>query len=100
MRKQLEARGVTLPVASAKTSPSGYTALAKRRGQQLSLAFCWSHVRRKFYDLAASSPVATEILRRIAMLYAIEDEVRGCAAEHAMDRRGLRTPLTMCRCTG
>ncbi len=24
----------------------GYTALAKRRGQQLSLAFCWSHVRR------------------------------------------------------
>ncbi|EAT08894.1 putative transposase [Sphingomonas sp. SKA58] len=65
----------------------GYTALAKRRGQQLSLAFCWSHVRRKFYDLAASSPVATEILRRIAMLYAIEDEVRGYSAEQRRIQR-------------
>lgn len=58
----------------------GYAALARRRGQ-LSLAFCWAHVRRKFYELADSSPVATEVLRRIAMLYAIEDEVRGSPAE-------------------
>ncbi|MCW1432521.1 IS66 family transposase, partial [Novosphingobium sp. JCM 18896] len=58
----------------------GYTALAKRR-QQVSLAFCWSHVRRKFFELADKSPVATEILRRIAMLYAVEDEVRGTSAE-------------------
>ena len=65
----------------------GYTALAKRR-QQVSLAFCWSHVRRKFYELADKSPVATEILRRIAMLYAIEDEVRGSPAEQ---RRALCT---------
>lgn len=64
----------------------GYTALAKRR-QQVSLAFCWSHVRRKFYELADKSPVATEILRRIAMLYAVEDEVRGSPAEQ---RRALR----------
>ncbi len=64
----------------------GYTALAKRR-QQVSLAFCWSHVRRKFYELADKSPVATEILRRIAMLYAVEDQVRGCPAEQ---RRALR----------
>lgn len=58
----------------------GYAALAKRR-QQVSLAFCWAHVRRKFYELADSSPVATEVLRRIAMLYAIEEEVRGTSAE-------------------
>lgn len=58
----------------------GYTALAKRR-QQVQLAFCWAHVRRKFYELADSSPVATEVLRRIAMLYAIEGEVRGTSAE-------------------
>lgn len=64
---------------------SGYPALAKR-GQQLSLAFCWSHVRRKFYELAENSPVAAEVLRRIALLYAIEDQVRGTSAEqrHAM----------------
>lgn len=71
----------------------GYTALAKRRGQQLSLAFCWSHLRRKFYDLAASSPVATEILRRIAMLYAIEDEVRGSAAEQRRLQRAERSRI-------
>lgn len=64
----------------------GYAALAKRR-QQIQLAFCWAHVRRKFYELAKSSPVATEVLRRIAMLYAIEDRVRGTSAEH---RRGVR----------
>ncbi|MFC0204457.1 IS66 family transposase [Novosphingobium soli] len=58
----------------------GYAALAKRR-QQVQLAFCWAHVRRKFYELADNSPVATEVLRRIAMLYAIEDEVRGTSAE-------------------
>ncbi|EZP70329.1 Transposase [Novosphingobium resinovorum] len=64
----------------------GYAALAKRR-QQVSLAFCWAHVRRKFYELADSSPVATEVLRRVAMLYAIEDEVRSTSAEH---RRAVR----------
>ena len=58
----------------------GYAALAKRR-QQVSLAFCWSHVRRKFYDLAEKSPVAAEILKRIAQLYKIEDQVRGSSAE-------------------
>ena len=64
----------------------GYTALAKRQ-QQIQLAFCWSHVRRKFYELADKSPVATEVLRRVAMLYAIEAEVRGSSAEQ---RRALR----------
>jgi hypothetical protein len=38
-------------------------------------------VRRKFYEIADSSPVATEVLRRIALLYAIEDEVRGSPAK-------------------
>lgn len=47
----------------------------------MSLAFCWAHARRKFYELADSSPVATEVLRRIAALYAIEDEIRGSPAE-------------------
>lgn len=64
----------------------GYAALA-RRHQQISLAFCWAHVRRKFFELADTSPVATEVLRRIALLYAIEDEVRG---EPAQQRRSVR----------
>lgn len=64
----------------------GYAALA-RRSNRVSLAFCWAHVRRKFYELADDSPVATEVLRRIAMLYAVEDEVRGAPAEQ---RRAVR----------
>lgn len=64
----------------------GYTALARRRGQ-LNLAFCWAHVRRKFYELADSSPVASEVLRRIALFYAIENEVRGTPAD---ERRAAR----------
>jgi transposase len=59
----------------------GYAALARRRND-VSLAFCWAHVRRKFYELANISPVATEVLRRIASLYAIDDDVRGSSAEH------------------
>ena len=35
----------------------GYAALARRR-QQVNLAVCRAHVRRKFYELAESSPVA------------------------------------------
>ncbi len=41
-------------------------------------AFCWSHVRREFIDLArgGTGPIATEALRRIAALYAVEAEAR------------------------
>ena len=68
----------------------GYTALARRRND-VSLAFCWAHVRRKFYELADKSPVATEVLRRIASLYAIEDDVRGSPAEQRRRVRQTRS---------
>jgi transposase len=53
------------------------------------LAFCWAHVRRKFYDIqvANPSPLAEEALRRIAALYEIEADIRGAPAEH---RRSVR----------
>lgn len=55
----------------------GYAALA-RRGE-VTLAFCWAHVRRRFYELAkaGASPVATDVLARIARLYAVETDLRG-----------------------
>ncbi len=42
-------------------------------------AACWAHARRKFYELTKShpSPAAGEAVRRIAALYAIEDQIRG-----------------------
>jgi transposase len=56
---------------------AGYRALAQKG--DVSLAFCWSHVRRRFYEraVADASPIATEALQRIALLYAVEKEMRG-----------------------
>jgi transposase len=64
----------------------GYTAykrLADGRENAVTLAFCWSHVRRGFYDLAktGAAPIATEALSRIAALYHIETAIRGSNAE-------------------
>jgi transposase len=60
---------------------AGYRALAE--AGQVELAFCWSHVRRRFYEIASAglAPIATEALERIAELYAIEAEIRGRDAE-------------------
>jgi len=65
----------------------GYRALAERGDVQL--AFCWAHVRRRFYELATAgpAPIANEALKRIAELYAVETEIRGRSAD---ERRALR----------
>jgi hypothetical protein len=66
---------------------AGYRALAEKGG--VALAFCWSHVRRRFYELAAAgpAPIASEALERIASLYAIEKDIRGRSAN---ERRAVR----------
>jgi hypothetical protein len=66
---------------------AGYRVLADRGDVQL--AFCWSHVRRPFYELAAAgpAPIASETLERIAALYTIENDIRGRSAE---ERRVVR----------
>jgi transposase len=60
-----------------------YKTLAKRRDASVINAFCWTHLRREFYDVTktAPAPIAEEALRRIAALYAIEAEIRGQSAE-------------------
>jgi len=57
---------------------AGFNQLYKEDGRIQEVA-CWAHVRRKFYDLqqAHASPIASEVLERIAALYAIEKEIRG-----------------------
>jgi hypothetical protein len=60
------------------------------------LAFCWSHVRRGFYDLAkeGAAPIATEALTRIAALYRIETDIRGlCPAERLAARQVRSRPV-------
>src|SRR6185312_4855251 len=57
------------------------------------LAFCWAHVRRKFYDihLATQSPLADEALRRIAELYEIEASIRATPADNRRSVRQMRS---------
>jgi transposase len=68
-----------------------YNQLARptRPGGAVTLAFCWSHLRRKFYELyvGGNQPIATEALARIKLLYDIEAQARGSPPQL---RRALR----------
>jgi transposase len=65
---------------------AGYKALFKEGITELG---CWAHARRKFFDLhkANKSEIALEALRRIAALYAIEQQAHEMNAD---DRRAHR----------
>ena len=60
-----------------------YTPTTPAGGPPLIEVACWSHARRKFYDVhhATASPIALETLQRIGALFAIESGVRGQAPE-------------------
>ena len=60
----------------------------------MQLAFCWAHVRRRFYELAAAgpAPIASEALERIAELYAVETEIRGRSADERRARPAAEEP--------
>jgi transposase len=66
---------------------AGYAGLAEQG--PVTLAFCWAHARRRFYEIQAAgpAPIATEALARIGQLYAIEAGIRGRPAE---ERRRMR----------
>ena len=67
-----------------------------RAGNAVTLAFCWAHWRRRFYEIAkaGSAPIAEEALRRIAELYKIEAQIRGrSAAERQAVRQAESRPL-------
>jgi transposase len=66
---------------------AGYRPLAEKG--DVRLAFCWAHVRRRFYELAVAgpAPIASEALERIAKLYGVETDIRGQTAD---ERRRVR----------
>jgi transposase len=72
-----------------------YKQLAGKKGlgDAVTLAFCWAHVRRKFYEIyvGGNAPIATEALVRIRKLYAIEAEIRGGAPEVRRSQRQARS---------
>src|SRR4029434_7991794 len=68
----------------------------KAPGEAITLAFCWAHLRRKFFDIAkgGNAPIASEALERIAELYAIEKTIRGMSTdERRRVRRDKSKPL-------
>ncbi len=85
---------------------SGYGRLylADRRPRPIVEALCWSHSRRRFFELAdiASnarrgrdavpiSPIALEAIRRIDAIFDIEREINGLSAEERLATRRLRS---------
>ena len=70
---------------------AAYNSLAapSRTGGPVTLAFCWSHLRRQFYEVyvGGNAPIATEALARLKRLYDIEADIRGLSPEV---RRALR----------
>ena len=72
----------------------GFKRLAGGRADgSVTLAFCWAHMRRSFFEFHAStqSPLAAAVLAEIARLYAIEAEIRGQPAERRQQVRQERS---------
>jgi transposase len=65
----------------------------KRAGPRPTLAFCWTHWRRRFYEIAegGNAPIAEEALTRIGRLYEIEASVRGRPADERRAERQARS---------
>jgi transposase len=55
----------------------------KRRPGPITEAACWAHGRRNFFELAdlKKAPLASEAVRRIDAIFAIEREINGLAAD-------------------
>jgi transposase len=71
----------------------GYAGYAGLYQQGVTEAACMAHVRRKFIDIHAEtkSPLSQEALRQIAVLYAVEDLIRGESAEIRLRVRAERS---------
>ncbi len=68
---------------------AGYNRLLKRTDDNVALAYCWAHARRKLHEVAqsGSAPIADEGLKQIAALYRIEKVIRGLNAEARLAAR-------------
>ncbi len=65
-----------------------YTSMVKEQlksgcNETMTLAGCWAHVRRKFYELhiAGINQAATASMKAMAELWTVEDEIRGKNAD-------------------
>lgn len=72
---------------------AGYNRLLKRPTQDVTLAYCWAHARRKLHDVTQSgaAPIAQEGLAQIQALYRIEKDLRGLPADQRSAARQKRS---------
>jgi transposase len=72
---------------------AGYNRLLKRPTQDIRLAYCWAHARRKLHEVArtGTTPIADEGLHQITALYRIEKELRGQNPEARLTARQARS---------
>ena len=74
---------------------AGFTKLyaANRKAGPIIEAACWAHARRKFFDLArlGKAPIATEAVKRIDILFAIEREINGVMPQERLRVRQERS---------
>ncbi len=66
---------------------------ARRKPGPIIEAACWSHARRKLYELAQfkQAPIAIEAVKRIDALFAIEREINGVSPERRVAVRDQRS---------
>ena len=79
---------------------AGYNELyqGKRKPAPIVEAACWAHGRRKLFDVAklSKAPIASEAVRRIDEIFAIERTINGrTAAERLAVRQDQSKPLVM-----
>ena len=62
---------------------TGYNRLLKRPVQDVQLAYCWAHARRKLHEVSqtGTTPIADDGLKQIGKLYRIEKDNRGLSPD-------------------
>ncbi len=75
---------------------TGYNRLTKpsrKGGKPITVAYCWAHARRKLKEVfdRDGSQIASEGLRRIAEIYAIEKDIRGASPGQRLSARQARS---------
>jgi len=62
---------------------AGYNRLLRRQGQDIQLAYCWAHARRKLHEVSqtGTTPIADEGLQQVTALYRVEKAIRGLSPE-------------------
>lgn len=68
---------------------AGYNRLLKRQGQDIQLAYCWAHARRKLHEVTqtGTTPIADEGLQQIVALYRLEKRIRGSSPTERLAAR-------------